>query len=259
MVTVEREPFERDERRGQAAILRRIWRLHFWIGLFAAPVLILLAGTGLIILYTQPLDLWLHRDLQVVTPSASTVSLDAQVDTARRHVDSTMMLDAVTPPQSPDRSTQVDFLPAEEPAVGEPTSPRSSSTPIPGNYLGQRHELDGLVGWANQLHRLFGNDGPALSLPSLGHLIAPPPPPMPRSRSASATSPSRWPRCGSWCWPPPASICGGHGPSEGKPRLAVRWARAVGSGGGTCHHRHPGLGRADRLHRLGPDLVAVLG
>ena len=43
MVTVEREPVERDERRGQAAILRRIWRLHFWIGLFAAPVLILLA------------------------------------------------------------------------------------------------------------------------------------------------------------------------------------------------------------------------
>ncbi|HNF06687.1 MAG TPA: PepSY-associated TM helix domain-containing protein, partial [Mycobacterium sp.] len=115
MVTVEREPVERDERRGQAAILRRIWRLHFWIGLFAAPVLILLAGTGLIILYTQPLDLWLHRDLQVVTPSASTVSLDTQVDTARRHVDSTMILDAVTPPQSPDRSTQVDFLPAEEP------------------------------------------------------------------------------------------------------------------------------------------------
>ena len=47
MVTVEREPVARDERRGQAAILRRLWRLHFWIGLFAAPVLILLAGTGL--------------------------------------------------------------------------------------------------------------------------------------------------------------------------------------------------------------------
>ena len=30
-------------RRSDAAVLRRIWRLHFWIGLFAAPVLIVLA------------------------------------------------------------------------------------------------------------------------------------------------------------------------------------------------------------------------
>ncbi len=52
MVTV-----ERGQRRGDAATLRRIWRLHFWVGLFAAPTLLLLACTGLIILYTQPLDL----------------------------------------------------------------------------------------------------------------------------------------------------------------------------------------------------------
>jgi hypothetical protein len=44
MVTVEREPVEREERRGQSATLRRIWRLHFWVALFAAPTLVLLAG-----------------------------------------------------------------------------------------------------------------------------------------------------------------------------------------------------------------------
>ena len=76
MVGVEREPVDREQRRGQAAILRRVWRLHFWIGLFAAPALIALACTGLIILYSQPLDLWLHRDLKVVTPAPSTVSLE---------------------------------------------------------------------------------------------------------------------------------------------------------------------------------------
>ena len=43
-------------RRSDAAVLRRIWRLHFWIGLFAAPVLIVLALSGLVILYSQPLD-----------------------------------------------------------------------------------------------------------------------------------------------------------------------------------------------------------
>ena len=36
--------------RGDAAVLRRIWRLHFWVGLFAAPVLVTLALSGLVIL-----------------------------------------------------------------------------------------------------------------------------------------------------------------------------------------------------------------
>ena len=45
--------------------------------------------------------------------------------------------------------------------------------PYTGQYLGQRSELSGLVGWANQLHRMFGNDGPKVQLPSLGHLISP--------------------------------------------------------------------------------------
>ena len=226
MVTVEREPVERDERRGQAAILRRIWRLHFWIGLFAAPVLILLAGTGLVILYTQPLDLWLHRDLQVVSPSAAVVSLDAQIETARQHVDSTMVLDAVTPPQSPDRSTQVDFLPAEEPAVGERNVTQVFIDPYSGNYLGQRHELDGLVGWANQLHRLFGNDGPALSLPSLGHLIAPSAYPDASIKvgigNLAIEMAAVWvlvlAASGIYLWWPRAI-------ERGKPRLAVRWAK----------------------------------
>ncbi len=45
--------------------------------------------------------------------------------------------------------------------------------PYTGEYLGQRSELSGLIGLANQLHRMFGNDGPHVQLPSLGHLIAP--------------------------------------------------------------------------------------
>lgn len=226
MVTVERESVDRDERRGQAAILRRIWRLHFWIGLFAAPVLILLAGTGLIILYTQPLDLWLHRDLHVVTPSASAVSLDAQIESAGQHVDSTMVLDAVTPPQSPDRSTQVDFLPAAEPAVGERNVTQVFIDPYTGKYLGQRRELDGLVGWANQLHRLFGNDGPALSLPSLGHLIAPSAYPDASIKvgigNLAIEMAAVWvlvlAASGIYLWWPRTI-------ERGKPRLAVRWGK----------------------------------
>lgn len=223
---VEREPVDRAERRGQAAILRRIWRLHFWIGLFAAPVLITLACTGLIILYTQPLDLLLHRDLKVVSATASTVSLDDQIATARAHVDSGMMLDAVTPPEAPGRSTQVDFLPAEESAVGERNVTQVFVDPYNGAYLGQRHELDGLVGWANQLHRLFGNDGPTLALPALGHLIAPSAYPEASIRVGIGNllieMAAVWvlvlAATGIYLWWPRAI-------ERGKPRLAIRWRK----------------------------------
>lgn len=224
MVTVEREPVEREERRGQSATLRRIWRLHFWVALFAAPTLVLLACTGLIILYTQPLDLLLHRDLKVVSPASSMVSIDAQVATAQQQAGPSMVLDAVTPGESPDRSTQIDFLPAEEPEVGERNVTQVFVNPYSGDYLGQRNELDGLVGWANQLHRLFGNDGPKLTLPSLGHFIAPAAYPEPSIQvgiggliiEMTAVWVLVLAASGIYLWWPRAV-------ERGKPRLGIRW------------------------------------
>ncbi len=159
-------------------MLRRIWRLHFWVGLFAAPVLVVLALSGMVILYSQPLDMWLHRDLVIVDGGdggSETVPLDNQVATAQQHVGPDYMFDAVTPPSGPDRSTRVDFLAPDAKALpaGESNVTQVFVDPYTGRYLGQRTELSGLVGWANQLHRMFGNDGPQLHLPSLGHLIAP--------------------------------------------------------------------------------------
>jgi len=156
-------------------VLRRIWRLHFWVGLFAAPVLVVLACSGLVILYSQPLDAWLNGHLLVVEPGPQTVPLDAQVATATQHVDDTATLEAVTPPGGPDSSTRVDFVAAT--AKGYPQAEANVIQvfvdPYTGAYLGQRDQLSGLVGWANQLHRMFGNDGPHVQLPSLGHLISP--------------------------------------------------------------------------------------
>lgn len=225
MVGIEAVHVERDQRRGDAAVLRRIWRLHFWVGLFAAPTLVVLACTGLIILYTQPLDLWLHRDLKVVTPSESSVTLDAQIATARQHTPG-MVLDAVTPPEFPGRSTQVDFLPSEESGLGERDVTQVFVDPHTGRYLGQRHELDGLVGWANQLHRLFGNDGPAVPLPSLGHLIAPTAYPEASIRVGIGNllieMAAVWvlvlAATGIYLWWPRDS-------ERGKPRLAIRWRK----------------------------------
>ena len=206
--------------------MRRIWRLHFWVGLFAAPALIVLACTGLIILYSQPLDLWLHRDLKVVTPASSSVALDTQVATALGQVGPDMVLDAVTPPQNAQASTQVDFLPAEESEVGERNVTQVFIDPYTGRYLGQRHELDGLVGWANQLHRMFGNDGPHVSLPALGHFIAPSAYPDRTMKVGIGNliieMVAVWimvlAASGIYLWWPRAI-------EKGKPRLAIRWRR----------------------------------
>ena len=172
------------KRRGDAAVLRRIWRIHFWVALFTAPALLVLACSGLVILYSQPVDTWLNRDTFVVAQGREPVSLDEQVATAQAHVGADYAIDAVTPPSGPGRSTRVDFLPPRDPGhpAGKSHVTQVFIDPYTGHYLGQRSELSGLIGWANQLHRMFGNDAPQLQLPSLGHLIDPTAPP-------SATNP----------------------------------------------------------------------
>lgn len=163
------------KRRGDAATLRRIWRFHFWVGLFVAPVLLVLSCTGLVILYSQPLDNWLNKGLFVVAQGPVSVPLGDQVGVAKERVGADYTLDAVTPPDGPGKSTRVDFVApdAAEYPNGESDVTQVFVDPYTGEYLGQRSQLSGLVGWANQLHRMFGNDGPTVQLPSLGHLIAP--------------------------------------------------------------------------------------
>ncbi|BBZ21138.1 PepSY-associated TM helix domain-containing protein [Mycolicibacterium gadium] len=162
-------------RRRESAVLRRVWGLHFWVALFAAPALVVLACSGLVILYTQPLNDWLNRDLYVVAEGKETVPLDKQIAVAEAEVGGDYTLDAVTPPAGPGMSTRVDFLSPDalEYPDAEANLTQVFVDPYTGRYLGQRSELSGLVGWANQLHRMFGNDGPQVHLPSLGHLIAP--------------------------------------------------------------------------------------
>ncbi|RPA58541.1 PepSY domain-containing protein [Gordonia oryzae] len=173
--TSPREPSSRANRRASTAVLRRIWRLHFWVGLFAAPVLVTLALSGLVILYSQPLDNFLNRDLFVVQQGASTVPLDRQVAVAIAHIGDAGTLEAVTPPDKPDHSTRIDFT-----ATDAQSYPNAGADviqvfidPYTGAFLGQRDQLSGLVGFANQVHRMFGNDGPTIQLPSLGHIINP--------------------------------------------------------------------------------------
>ena len=137
-----------------------------------------------------------------------------------------MILDAVTPPEAPDRSTQIDFMAPETADIGERNVTQVFVDPYTGNYLGQRRELDGLVGWANQLHRFFGNDGPTVSVPALGHFIAPSSYPDASMKvgvgNLIVEMTAVWIlvllASGIFLWWPRAT-------ERGKPRLAIRWRK----------------------------------
>lgn len=64
--------------RGPSALYRFVWRWHFYAGLFAAPVLILLAITGGLYLFERELDGMLHHDVVMVAPSDAAVPLAEQ-------------------------------------------------------------------------------------------------------------------------------------------------------------------------------------
>ena len=46
---------------------RAIWRVHFYSGMIAMPFILLMAVTGLVILYTQPIQDLTEGDLRTVT------------------------------------------------------------------------------------------------------------------------------------------------------------------------------------------------
>jgi uncharacterized iron-regulated membrane protein len=46
---------------------RAIWRTHFYAGIFAVPFLVMMALTGLVILYTQPIRSLTQDHLRNVT------------------------------------------------------------------------------------------------------------------------------------------------------------------------------------------------
>ena len=58
---------------------RSMWRVHFYSGMFALPFILLMAITGLVILYTEPIQQLTEGDVRSVTASsAEFVSFDQQ-------------------------------------------------------------------------------------------------------------------------------------------------------------------------------------
>jgi uncharacterized iron-regulated membrane protein len=155
------------ERIERGRLLRRIWRMHFYAGAIAGPFLLLLSLTGLVILYTQPIQDALHGHLYKVPASAVSVPLQQQVDAAAAEFPE-LGIETVVPAADSEHSTRV--------ALVDPGSEQITSVfvnPHTGEVLGSYTDGADLVGLANRLHGFLNNDAVTVSLPSLSHWIDP--------------------------------------------------------------------------------------
>lgn len=152
---------------GKASRLwRAIWRTHFYAGWFAAPILVLLAVTGLVILYTEPIERALDGDLVTVAEcdAGSRVSLDDQrTVVAEEHPGWSLV--SVTPPEAADRSTVFTMSDEDGSLVNVYVDPYT------GEVLGEQTDGADLVGLANRLHGNLNNEGLTVPVPSLEGLV----------------------------------------------------------------------------------------
>lgn len=138
--------------------------MHFYAGVIAGPVLILLALTGLVILYTDPIHEATQHDLRHVAASSAPVPLQAQVDAAQRtHPD--LSIATVIPPKDATSSTQVQFGTDSGGLLDVFVDPGT------GKVLGTRTDGHDVVGLANRLHGFLNNESITVTLPSLSHWV----------------------------------------------------------------------------------------
>jgi uncharacterized iron-regulated membrane protein len=142
---------------------RSVWRMHFYSGMFALPFILLMAVSGLVILYTQPIEDVTQRDLRKVEVGAELLSLDAQVAAVEAAYPDGAVGD-VTVPASPGRSTRM-FV-----DDGSTNGLHAFVDPYTAEVLGDTKTGGGIVGFANRAHGTLNNDALTVPLPSVGAL-----------------------------------------------------------------------------------------
>ena len=88
-------------------MFRAFWRWHFYASFVVAPILLMLAVTGLIYLFRFQLEPMLHADLMKVdepTSQATMSSFESQTSRRRRAYPKAT-IDVMTEPEGRDRST----------------------------------------------------------------------------------------------------------------------------------------------------------
>ncbi len=142
---------------------RSVWRMHFYAGMVAMPFILLMAVTGLVILYTQPIEDATQGDLRRVEPSEQLLSFDEQAAlVAAAYPDGTVL--DLTPPADDGRATR--FFVDDGSADGR----HVFVNPATGEVLGDVVPGSGVVGLSNRLHGHLNQDTATVPLPTVSAL-----------------------------------------------------------------------------------------
>lgn len=138
---------------------RSVWRIHFYAGMFAIPFLLLMAATGLVILYTTPIQNATEGHVRVVKDVGDWVSFDQQEQAVEAAYPDRSVTYLVVPK---DRETSTAF--------GLDNDHEAFVDPYTGEVLGEKNPDRGIVGLANRLHATLNNDERMVSLPTVSAL-----------------------------------------------------------------------------------------
>ena len=144
---------------------RSIWRIHFYSGMFAMPFILLMAVTGLVILYTQPIQDLTEGDIRSVDvpANATYVSFDQQAAAVEAAYPDGTVSD-LTPPGDSDRSSR--FFVDD----GSVNGLHVFVNPYTGEVLGDSKPGGGIIGLSNRLHGYLNNESVTVSLPAVAAL-----------------------------------------------------------------------------------------
>jgi len=104
---------------GRSAVLALITRLHFYIGLFVGPFILVAAVTGTLFVLTPQIESLLYADQLRTSSTGPAQPLAKQVDAARARIGEGPRLFAVRPAPGPGETTRVMFT---QPGLGDSES-----------------------------------------------------------------------------------------------------------------------------------------
>ncbi|MGH3873146.1 MAG: PepSY-associated TM helix domain-containing protein [Pseudonocardiaceae bacterium] len=166
------------DRTAPGRFLRSVWRIHFYSAIFATPILIVMALSGLVIMYTEPITGWLYSDTtRVAAQGRAPLSLQVQQAAADQVTPDGAVLFRVATPQQPDRVSEFYYTAGSTAVPYYEHLPQDVTSVFVDPYTAQvtatGHPGDGIVGLANRMHGFLNNDSLKVALPSIPHLIAP--------------------------------------------------------------------------------------
>ena len=160
----EREPLTSTSG-GASRQWRAVWRIHFYSGIFAFPFILLMAVTGLVILYTQPIQDRTQGDLYKVGVGTETVSYEEQAAAVEEAYPGASVI-SLTTPTAADRSSIFGLEGGDQHVAGD----QAFVDPYSGEVLGTNEAGGAIVGLANRLHGFLNMESATVDLPTVSAL-----------------------------------------------------------------------------------------